>query len=104
MERYEKVPFNSGSKGLDKMVSTLQGIPANRVVAPSRNQGGMVNYDNALGYVLTLITRIGKLSPSSPGAAHIPMAVGIGWDVYQWVQLNASKSTSVIPGGGNSLG
>jgi hypothetical protein len=97
---YQKVPFSSGSKGLDSLVTNLQNIPANRVVAASNSVGGLVNYDHVLNQALNVITRISNLSPNSPGGASIPSALAIGWDVYGWVQQNASSNSVVIPGNG----
>ena len=97
---YKKVPFSSGSKGLDGLVKNLQGIPGNRVVAASRQVGGLVNYDHVLNQTLKVITRISNLSPQSPGGASLPQALKIGWDVYEWVQQNAAANLVVVPGSG----
>ena len=90
MKKFEAVPFKSGSKGLDKLVTQLQGLPK-RIAADSRS-GAIPKSDEIMDRALAGMERIQKLSPDSPGAASIPAAQAIGWSVVEWLQQWAMEA------------
>ena len=84
MKKFEAVPFKSGSKGLDYLVSKIQRLPKD-IVAASRS-GAIPKSDEIMDRAITGMERIQNLSPDSPGAASIPAAQSIGWSVIEWLQ------------------
>jgi hypothetical protein len=84
MKYHEYVEFDSGSMGLNRLVSNTQGYM--KTVYYRRANGMYVEVPTLLELTLEHIERISKLSPESPGAAHIAEALDICWSVYESLQ------------------
>jgi hypothetical protein len=97
MAAYKKVPFKSGSRGLDSLVSRAQKYPG---TVTTRAKTGSPPRPNILNGCLDLVDRISALSPKSPGGDSIPQALTIVYGVYSWLQRDSMSKNiaSAQPG------
>jgi len=86
---YKKVPFDSGSHGLNQLVVRAQNYPSSVL---TRAKAGGAPRQNILNGCLDLADRITTLNPKGPGGGSIPQALSIVWGVYHWLQNHAMQA------------